>query len=156
MAKSLVGLFDYRTNAQAALSDLQGSGFSGDNVSLIDNAYNNVASTLGSAGVPQNDAQIYEDGLQQGGALIILQALSDDEAYRATDILNRHNVVDIDHRWSGSMGNMDTTTQSTSGMIGSGRVYTGSDEDPSGPMHADRPPGGIIIDPPDKTSGGVS
>jgi len=57
-----------------------------------------LVGALVGAGVPEDHANIYAEGVRRGGALITVQANSDDEADRAADIMDRHNVVDIDRR----------------------------------------------------------
>jgi uncharacterized protein (TIGR02271 family) len=64
-------------------------------------------------GVPQDDARLYVEGVRNGGSLIILQQLADDDAYRAADILNRHNVVDIDSLSRRSPRSQTATTASS-------------------------------------------
>ena len=182
MAKNVVGLFDNASDAQAALQDLRGAGFTGDDISFVannnrgdygnysdaDSGYNTtardgtaseaeegagfgatggavlgglggllvglgalaipgigpviaagtLATTLGTtalgaglgaaaggltgalvgAGIPEEDAHVYSEGVRRGGALITVHASSDADADRAADIMDRHNVVDIDNR----------------------------------------------------------
>jgi len=101
MAKNVVGLFENKSDAQTAQQQLQSAGFSQSNMTFVDQASSRFSSMLTSAGIPDQDARIYADGVQQGGALIILQALSDRDAERAADILDRNNVVDISGRTQG-------------------------------------------------------
>ena len=96
MAKNVVGLSENPSDAQAAMHDLASAGFSGDSVSLVQNASSRLSSIWEQLSIPQDDATLYMEGLRNGGALIILQRLADDDASRAADILNRHNIVDID------------------------------------------------------------
>ncbi|MBA3944573.1 MAG: YsnF/AvaK domain-containing protein [Herpetosiphonaceae bacterium] len=133
MAKTVVGLFEQPSDAQAAFQELQSGGFSSDNVHLIDKATGRMSSALTQAGVPQDDAALYDDGVRSGGALIIAQALPDDEAMRAVEILDRHKVVDISRRsrtGQQSGASSTTTTQrsnaatTTSGSNRSGSGYT--------------------------------
>ena len=78
MARCVVGLFDSRSDAEAALRDLESAGFRGSNVSFVDTATSQLASWLVRAGIPEADASIYADGVQRGGALIVLQAVAAD------------------------------------------------------------------------------
>jgi len=114
MAKTVVGLFEQPSEGQAAFQELQSGGFSNDNVHLIDQASGRITSALTQAGVPQDDAALYDEGVRNGGALIIAQALPDNEAMRAVEILDRHNVVDISRRGRTSQQTSTTTTQQTS------------------------------------------
>lgn len=56
------------------------------------------------AGVPEEDANYYAEGVRRGGSLVTVSS-SDDMAERAYDIMQRHGAVDIDERgaqWQGS------------------------------------------------------
>ncbi len=71
---------------------------------------------LVGAGIPEEDANIYHEGVRRGGTLLMVHA-EDNQVDRAVDILNRHNVVDIDERGSqyssgeySSTGSMANTT----------------------------------------------
>lgn len=111
MAKTVVGLFENLQDAQLAVREIESAGYS-DHLSFVQNAGGGLNDRLVSAGIPQQDAQIYSSGIQQGGGLVILQGLSDTEAGRAADILDRHNVVDITGRtnnYSSTMTSRDTT-----------------------------------------------
>ena len=98
MAKNVVGLFDNPSDAQAAVHDLESAGFGGNNVSLIRNASRGLLSSFEQLRMPQEDANIYQEGIRNGGAVVIVQQLADDDANRAAAILDRYNLVDIDAR----------------------------------------------------------
>ena len=53
---------------------------------------------LVGAGVPEEDAHVYSEGVRRGGSLLSVQVDDEREANRAADIMSRHNVVDIDRR----------------------------------------------------------
>jgi uncharacterized protein (TIGR02271 family) len=53
---------------------------------------------LVGAGVPEEDAHVYSEGVRRGGSLLSVQVDDEQEANRAADIMNRNNVVDIDRR----------------------------------------------------------
>jgi stress response protein YsnF len=57
-----------------------------------------LVGALVGAGIPEDDANIYAEGIRRGGALVTVQAATDADADRAADILDRYNVVDIDER----------------------------------------------------------
>jgi uncharacterized protein (TIGR02271 family) len=115
MAKNVVGLFESRNDAQAALSDLQSAGFS--NVNMLQNASSGLSDTFDQLGIPQDDAQVYMQGIQSGGAMVLAQALPDDDAMRAAEILDRHNIVDISNR---GMRFQQSGMGAQSGMASSG------------------------------------
>jgi len=87
---------------------------------------------LVGAGIPEDDANIYAEGVRRGGALVTVQAADDATADRAADILDRYNVVDIDERgasyresgWSRFDENAEPYSSTTSGS-----TYTTSDVD---------------------------
>lgn len=114
MAKNVVGLFDDQSDARQALQELERAGFNQSNISFVDRTSGRLANMLTSAGIPDQDAQIYAQGVQQGGGLIILQALGDRDAERAADILDRFNVVDISGRTQGYQRmSLDRSTSSS-------------------------------------------
>jgi uncharacterized protein (TIGR02271 family) len=129
MAKSVVGLFDDRNHAQMAMRDLESAGLS-NSATFVDNASSNFSSMLTNAGIPQQDATIYAEGVQQGGSLIMLQALNDRDAETAADILDRHHVVDISQRMRGfqrqSLERTSTTTTARGTAMNS-NLYNGQD-----------------------------
>src|ERR687886_161943 len=98
MAKNVVGLFDNPSDAQAAVHDLESAGFGGNNVSLIRNASRGLLSSFEQLRIPQEDANIYQEGIRNGGAVVIVQQLAEDDANRAAAILDRYNLVCIDAR----------------------------------------------------------
>lgn len=67
-----------------------------------------LAGALMGAGVPEEHAHYYVEGIRRGGTLVTVRT-RDDAADRAADILSRHNAIDIDERaahwrstgWSG-------------------------------------------------------
>jgi hypothetical protein len=50
------------------------------------------------AGIPEQDANVYAEGVRRGGVMVMSQTDNDAELNAATDIMRRHNVVDIDRR----------------------------------------------------------
>jgi len=87
-----------------------------------------LVGALVGAGIPEEDANVYAEGIRRGGALVTVQADTDDRADRAADILDRHNVVDIDERgstyrsggWSGFDENASAYEGQTRGQATSG------------------------------------
>ncbi|GAC1551298.1 MAG: hypothetical protein NVS2B7_27270 [Herpetosiphon sp.] len=51
---------------------------------------------LVGAGIPENDAHVYAEGVRRGGALVTVEA-DDRRANEAAQIMDRHNVQDIDN-----------------------------------------------------------
>ena len=73
MAKNVLGLFENSSDAQAAVRDLERAGFSGNNVSVIQNASDRLSSSFEQLGVQQHDGTRYLEGLRDGGTLVILR-----------------------------------------------------------------------------------
>ncbi len=52
---------------------------------------------LVGAGIPEEDANLYAEGVRRGGALVMAR-VDDQQLEAALDIMERYNVVDIDER----------------------------------------------------------
>ena len=52
---------------------------------------------LVGAGIPEEDANLYAEGVRRGGALVMAR-VDDQQLEAVLDIMERHNVVDIDER----------------------------------------------------------
>src|SRR5687768_5717038 len=113
MAKTVVGFFENPSDAQGAMRDLESAGFSGANTSFVHNASDHLSGVFEQLGVPQDEAHLYLEGVRNGGAIVVLQQLSDDDSSRAADILDRHHVVDIDSL-RGRYARSQTATTATS------------------------------------------
>ncbi len=98
MAMHVVGLFDDSTDAQAVARDLEAAGFDSGNIELHSRNAGGIVSRLTGVGVPENDANVYAEGVRRGGSLVTVHTQTDDQAYQAADIMNRHNIVDIASR----------------------------------------------------------
>jgi len=78
-----------------------------------------IIGALVGAGIPEEDAGFYAEGIRRGGTLVMVKA-SDDLAQRAYDAMRRYGAVDVDERsgswretgWSGFDPN-DTTYAGT-------------------------------------------
>ena len=130
MARTVVGLFDKQQDAQAAMAALDSAGFGMDRVTSVTRAMSRLAEILVSAGVPQEDARLYNDGVQQGGALIVAQGLADAEAEQVAGILDGYNVVDSSRRSQSSQQNMATRQMTQTSDVASARnanAYQGGD-----------------------------
>jgi hypothetical protein len=75
---------------------------------------------LVGAGIPEEDASFYAEGIRRGGTLVMVKT-SDDMAQRAYDVLQRHGAVDVEERsgtwrqsgWSGFDPNAQPYTGAT-------------------------------------------
>lgn len=115
MAKTLVGLYDGFTEADRVVQDLLDNGFARQDISLAthesgghhgDYTYSETASSadrrillhkLETHGIPEDDANMYAEGVRRGGSLVVLKT-SDARADRGLDIMNNADLVDIDER----------------------------------------------------------
>jgi len=91
---------------------------------------------LVGAGVPEEDAHIYAEGIRRGNALVM--ACVDDTMVDTTiDIMDRHNVVDIDERaqsyrdtgWSGFDANAEPYSSGDRGYATMGDTDSSIDRD---------------------------
>src|SRR5215208_679839 len=127
MAKTVVGLFDTFTEAQNVVQQLVNAGFDRNEISVLANdargeygatrAVGETSSTaegagagavgggvlggvlgaLVGAGIPEEDANFYAEGVRRGGTLLMVKT-SDDMAQRAYDLMRSNGAVDIDQR----------------------------------------------------------
>ncbi len=126
MASTVVGLFEQRSEAEAALNDLVNSGFSRSDIDLKapggaggDNS--GLMRELEGEGVPSDDARLYVEGVKAGDALEIAHT-SDDQAMMAQDIMNRHGALDIHDAFTQRGGTLTTGAAGVgaAGMAGAG------------------------------------
>lgn len=52
---------------------------------------------LVDAGIPEEQAELYTEGVRRGSTLVTVRS-ADDRASQAVDILNRHNPIDVEQR----------------------------------------------------------
>lgn len=95
MSKTVVGLFPYPEDAEGAMRDLERMGIGRGSVQMMaSDARGQVVQALTSLGVPQDDADVYAEGVRRGSPLVV-GTVEDDQADQAVTILDRHNTVDI-------------------------------------------------------------
>jgi len=58
-----------------------------------------IIGALVGAGIPEEDAGFYAEGVRRGGTLVLVKS-SDDMAQRAYDVMQRYGAVDVDERGS--------------------------------------------------------
>ncbi len=92
---------------------------------------------LVGAGIPEDDANVYAEGIRRGGTLVTVQAADDAQADRAADILDSYNVVDIDDRAADYRSSGWTRFDDTSEPYASGA--SGSNYDSSNRSDVDAP-----------------
>ncbi len=124
MENTVVGVYDSYTQAQNALNELLSSGFSRGDVRLSPDSDNGIArgsEQAGGSGIGHffrslfgmeehhEHRDIYSEAVRRGSCVLTVNAASEEQRDRATEIMNRHDPVDIDERsahwrtqgWSG-------------------------------------------------------
>lgn len=102
MAKTVVGLYDTEAAAREAAHELEKNGF-GDlpiyveaegaaDARFTHDGNGNLGEALREAGVPEDDATFYIEGVQRGGGLLILEA-PDERAEDAVRLMNLHEPI---------------------------------------------------------------
>lgn len=87
------------------------------------------------AGIPEEDANVYSEGIRRGGALVMAK-VDDSLVDTALDVMERHNVVDIDERgtqyrqsgWSRFDDTDSAYASATAGALGAGTTASVDDE----------------------------
>lgn len=149
MTHTVIGLFDNRTEAQAAMQELIQSGFVQDNIDLSNRSYGDdttaTASTTGasstSTGGAAGDsisnffnslfgdddtttASTYANAAQDADAILSIQVDSEERARLAAEILDRNGAIDVDGRYSGSQQNLaGTASTDTSTTANTATAY---------------------------------
>jgi ferritin-like metal-binding protein YciE len=134
-SNTVTAFFDDESDASKAIDRIVEAGISRDKVRLVPGSGSNEAAvvdaedkglwhTLGSFFFPDEDREVYAEGLRRGGFLVTVTDLSSDESEVAVDILDDDGTIDINERadswraegWSGQSGNAasDTSNYSTS------------------------------------------
>ena len=116
MEKTLVAVFDNQGDAQRALEALFGKGFSSSNARI--SSSESMGGTTQSTGTDRSDQkqsfgdkiasflgfgdqdETYTEAVRRGSCVLTVDAASDDEAERASDIIDEYDPVDIDERES--------------------------------------------------------
>ena len=95
---TLICLFHHRDQAQAALEDLLEAGVPESNVTLIGGSGSNITasqSSLSELNVPEKDLQHLLDGINAGGVVVSVAAISD-HADKVESIFRDHKAGKID------------------------------------------------------------
>jgi uncharacterized protein (TIGR02271 family) len=120
MQHTIAAVFERQNQAEQAIDDLVASGFSRDNVrlsqSLADATGQGEHDTsfgasiksffsdiFGSASHP--DTELYSEAVRQGHYVLVVDVADDDLVERATEVLDRHDPIDIDdeaNKWRAS------------------------------------------------------
>lgn len=95
---TLICLFHHHDQAQAALEDILEAGVPEPNVTLVGGAGSNITasrSSLAELNVPEKDLQHLLDGIQAGGVVLSVAAISD-HAGKVESIFHAHKAGKID------------------------------------------------------------
>lgn len=97
--RTVIGLFDDRTEAMNAYSALQAAGFSQADLDILTNDDRDDEPKLARIRqyVPEPDAGIYLEGVRMGGTILTAKA-DGDRVQRAAEIMSGYNMVNIQER----------------------------------------------------------
>lgn len=117
MTHTVIGLFDSKTEAQAAMRDLIAAGFAEEHIDFSNRRFDETAtgatsgattSTGSTGGVSgffnslfgddSPEARTYSDVATDTEAILTVQTDSDERARQIADILDRNGAVDVDER----------------------------------------------------------
>lgn len=115
MARTIIGLFDDRHEAQQVVQEVAALGIPGNRTSILEERDMTPAGTTEPAreseetgfwgriqeafgfGIPGTERSSYEGGIRRGGTLVSVGA-DENQVDRVVDAMNRHGAVDIDQR----------------------------------------------------------
>lgn len=114
MEKTLVAVFDDQSEAQRALEALSRAGFPNSRARLSSSGTTGGTTSITSSdhdesigekiahffGFGERHQSLYSEAVRRGSCVLVVDAADDDEAERASDIIERYSPVDIDERES--------------------------------------------------------
>jgi uncharacterized protein (TIGR02271 family) len=95
MASTVIGFYDSEALARRVAQALKGADFGGNAVDISIKGEGGLVQKLTSAGTPSEDAELYERGLAQGGALVTV-TVEESRAASAAEIMQEHDPVYIE------------------------------------------------------------
>jgi uncharacterized protein (TIGR02271 family) len=136
MTQTVIGLFDSKTEAQAAMRDLVAAGFAEEHIDFSNRRYDETmtgatTSSPGTGGISgffnslfgddTDEARNYTNIASDAEAILTVQTDSNERARQIADILDRNGAIDVDERssqyqtgYAQSGGTaQNTTTQNT-------------------------------------------
>ena len=120
MASTVIGLFEERADADAAMKDLKAAGFSDLEMKEAGNT-SGLDTDLKGHGVPEGDIKLFMEGIRAGDTLEIAH-VSDDKAEQAREIMDRHDALDIHDAYA--QRTQTTPTSTTASTMGAAAVGT--------------------------------
>jgi uncharacterized protein (TIGR02271 family) len=119
MENTVIGVYDSYAQAESAMNELLSSGFSRSDIRLNPEPSGSEQATATTAeelprehgvghffrslfGLEEHERHehhdIYAEAVRRGGCVLAVDAASDEQRERATEIMNRHDPIDIDER----------------------------------------------------------
>ena len=131
MASTVVGLFEQRSDAEAALQELLTNGYDRGDIELKGertygegDAMTGLHDELTGHGVPHDDVHLFLQGVRSGDSLEIAHT-SDDKAELAREIMNRNGALDIHDAFSVRGGTHTGLETAGVGLAGAGLAGAG-------------------------------
>jgi uncharacterized protein (TIGR02271 family) len=97
MAKTVIGLFNDRREAQQVVHALVDDGFRREDIRTVTSQEEASVGTLTALGAPEPEARQYAEAVRRGGAVVLVDA-ADDRANRAVAIMERSPAGDLEGR----------------------------------------------------------
>lgn len=142
MQQTIVAVFDSRAAAQQAQTELLSEGFTQDNVRLsegsVDTAGTTSTASRGAEGGiigffkdlfgsdEDSNARMYSDAVTRGNTVLTVDASSDTQIDRASDIIAKYNPFDIDEHaseWGGGTWAQHDTSRTAMGSQTASQQY---------------------------------
>ena len=95
MPQVLVGLFLDSAQARKITAELVGLGVPGKDIEVLDAYVSTFEQRIDGAGIPNEDAAIYKEGVRRGGALV-LAGVESSLTNRAGELMDDHGAADIE------------------------------------------------------------
>lgn len=126
MTKTVIGLFANNNDATAALREIKDAGIGRETTTFVQQSEPQLTSRLVEAGIPQQDAALFSDGVAKGNCLIVVQGITNDDAQQANAIMERYNVVDISRQMSGLRTSSTASSEASAATMKTNQ-YEGQD-----------------------------
>jgi uncharacterized protein (TIGR02271 family) len=103
MAKTVIGLFQDLSKAQAVVQALVDDGVRREDIRTLTSREGASVGTLTALGAPEAEAQAYVDDVRRGGVLVLVDA-PDDRADRIVALMGRYATADLGARTGADTG----------------------------------------------------
>ncbi|MFN8491504.1 MAG: YsnF/AvaK domain-containing protein [Caldilineaceae bacterium] len=121
--KSIVALYNDTATANQVVNEINQYGIDQSDTSVVasdqGSDMGDLHSMLINEGVPEQEAELYAEGVRQGGTLVSVHA-SDEQTDDIVDIMSRHNPIDVHDQsatWPQSASSMDRSTADASAKM---------------------------------------